>query len=799
MTDEDGLIYNSENSELALALASVERIGDYHVRGRLVAPPPWLQVDGVGTIAFPVQEAQVGSLVGAAERAPYGRGPETVLDTSVRDCWQIGAEKVLLRSPVWQETLQSILARVSEGLGYPADRLEARLYKLLVYERGGFFAPHRDSEKTDGMVGTLVVSLPAEGSGGELVVRHKAAEAVIDLAAEDPAELLYAAFFADCEHETLPVREGSRVSLVYNLVLQGSDSAFFARAPDHCKRVEEISGLLGGWGRAASPEADKIVWLLEHDYSEAGLSFATLKGVDAEVGRVLRDAAEIAHCALHAATVHITEEGQPHDKAGYEVYELYGLEHYTEDDFSMGEVFEINRTLGMLVTPDGEKPDFGRLELRDGEVMPDGALDNTPPDRQKIHEASGNEGVTLEHVYRRAALVVWPRARTVKVLTHGDFERAVQYARAEIARIGDLPGATGRKTELASQLIDGWPPSGFGSWHSTNTVRLKMYEFLRTVGSGPTTERFLRDVVTPAYQGGPLDELVGVAQEWGAETMRGCLLELVKEKLPQYSAAVLKLIRQIFEQDEARKDDHWAGTLTAVSRAALSALPAVFTPDHKGGSLGRIHRGPRTLDAHAIRDLFLVAWNLGLDREAVVAVQAIVEHPAGATPERSLPGALGRLSHASESFMGLEGYQTLWKHASASLLARSGGPPEDPSDWVVDAPIHCQCKDCQQVRAFCADPVKKTVQFSVAKYRRRHIRGIINRYSLEISYETKRQGNPYKLVCTKNKSKHQERIKQYSDDIAHMRMLVASAPGSKRQDACDEFLGRLRNAILLAG
>ena len=799
MTDEDGLIYNSENSELEVALGSVERFGDYHVRGKFGAPPPWLQVDGVGTIAFPVQEAQVRSLVRAAERAPYGRGPETVLDTSVRDCWQIGADKVLLSSAAWRETLQSILARVSEGLGYPADRLEARLYKLLVYERGGFFAPHRDTEKTDGMVGTLVVSLPAEGSGGELVVRHKAAEAVIDLAAEDPAELPYAAFYADCEHETLPVREGNRVSLVYNLVLQGSDSAFFARAPDHCKRVEEVSRLLGEWSRAARPEADKIVWLLEHDYSEAGLSFATLKGVDAELGRVLRNAAEIADCALHAATVHIREEGQPHDKAGYEVYELYGLEHYTEDDFSMGELFEINRTLGMLVAPDGEKPDYGRLELRDGEVMPDGALDNTPPDWQKIHEASGNEGVTLERVYRRAALVVWPRAKTVKVLTHGDFEHAFQYARAEIGGIGDLPGATSRKTELVSQLIDGWPPTRFGSWSRTNPSRLRMYKLLRSVGNGPTTERFLRDVVTPAYEGGPLDELVGVAREWGAETMRGCLLDLVKGKLPQHSAAVLKLIRQIFERSGAREDDHWADTLTAVSRAALSALPKVFTPAQKGDSPRWIHRGPRTLDAHAIRDLLLVAWNLGLDREAGVAVQTLVEHSDGATPERSLPLALGRLSDASKSFLGLDGYQALWKHASASLLARSGAPPEDPSDWVVFAPTHCQCEDCQQLRAFCADPTKKSIQFSVAKYRRRHIRGMIDHFSLDLAYETKRSGRPFKLVCTKVSSKHKERIRQYSDDISHMRMLVAAAPHSKGQDACDELLGRLRNAIVLAG
>jgi hypothetical protein len=45
-------------------------------------------------------------------------------------------------------------------------------YKLLLYEAGDFFLPHRDTEKEPGMFATLVLQLPSTYTGGALVVRH---------------------------------------------------------------------------------------------------------------------------------------------------------------------------------------------------------------------------------------------------------------------------------------------------------------------------------------------------------------------------------------------------------------------------------------------------------------------------------------------------------------------------------------------------------------------------------------------------------------------------------------------------
>ena len=85
------------------------------------------------------------------------------------------------------------------------------------------------------------------------------------------------------------------------------------------EQVEEIAKRLVAW-RDAENAADKLVWLLEHEYSEAGLSFDALKNADAALAKVLARAAERADCALYAAIVHIEEHGD----ATYEGEYLHG-------------------------------------------------------------------------------------------------------------------------------------------------------------------------------------------------------------------------------------------------------------------------------------------------------------------------------------------------------------------------------------------------------------------------------------------------------------------------------------------
>src|SRR5215470_18303283 len=200
--------------ELAELLSTVQRPGDFFASGRIELLPPRLTVDGVGQIALPLLPAQAEQLITLAELAPYGRGAATIVDTSVRRTWQIGPDRVRIDGKHWQATLDRAVALAADGLGVD-EAVSAEFYKLLVYDKGSFFVSHRDTEKEPGMFATLVLALPSQSKGGELVVRHKEHEAKLDLRCEEPAEIAFAAFYADCVHEVLPVRAGCRATLVF--------------------------------------------------------------------------------------------------------------------------------------------------------------------------------------------------------------------------------------------------------------------------------------------------------------------------------------------------------------------------------------------------------------------------------------------------------------------------------------------------------------------------------------------------------------------------------------------------------
>ena len=155
--------------------------------------------------------------------AKFGRGEQTLTDTSVRDTSAITPDLVTLDGPTWEATLGAVLDGVRDELGLPpTTKLRAELHAMLVYGKGQFFLPHQDSEKDDAMVGTLVVSLPSAHTGGELVVEHGGESVTYRTPKE---ELSFVAFYADCRHEVKPVKSGYRVTLTLNLLADSETGA----------------------------------------------------------------------------------------------------------------------------------------------------------------------------------------------------------------------------------------------------------------------------------------------------------------------------------------------------------------------------------------------------------------------------------------------------------------------------------------------------------------------------------------------------------------------------------------------
>lgn len=311
----------------------------------------------------------------------------------------------------------------------------SRPYKLLVYDKGSFFISHRDTEKAPGMFATLVEAMPPQSEGGDLIVRHRNREARLDLSCDEPSEFAFAAFYADCVHEVLPVTRGYRAALVFNLVVRMGKGAP-PQPPNYEAETAQVADLLSAWANAKARrhrESDdiggaediegslqKLVYPLEHVYTPAEPAFDKLKGADAAVARLLSAAAPRAGCDRHLAVLKVWESGSAQYNGSYRRrYRRSWHEQVNDedgDDHSECEVVEVlngGKPLSEWRRPDGEPTTLAKLPIADCEISPPDALDDMEPDEEHFREATG--------------MVLWPTTRVLVVLNQAGLAATLPY------------------------------------------------------------------------------------------------------------------------------------------------------------------------------------------------------------------------------------------------------------------------------------------------------------------------------------------------------------------------------------
>ena len=164
---------NTASQSIARLLAELGSSGSFATRFS-IETDPGLQVEGIGTVPLPVTIRMAHRLCAMAQPALHGYKDQTRFDPRVHDTWEIPAGAIRFDSPQWQGALDDALERIAHGLGLPSGlRLDAELHNLLIYAPGQFFTMHQDSEKAGGMLGTLVITLPSDFTGGEFQISHQ--------------------------------------------------------------------------------------------------------------------------------------------------------------------------------------------------------------------------------------------------------------------------------------------------------------------------------------------------------------------------------------------------------------------------------------------------------------------------------------------------------------------------------------------------------------------------------------------------------------------------------------------------
>ncbi len=735
--------YNHKLKRLEALLSGVKRAGEFFVHGSLDAPIPRVEVDGVGVLSFPVPASQIQAIIKRAHRAPYGRGKHTIVDTSVRNAWQLDSANVRIGGKAWEKAFNQIMSTVIAGLGCSGMNVSANLYKLLVYERGGLFRPHRDTEKSDGMFGTLVLVLPSAHGGGELIIRHGPREVSVNLSSPDVSELTFAAFYADCEHEVRPITHGSRVCLTYNLSVAetGKKKQQTAlTAPLYEREVAAAADILGATFRKGGA-LTKLAWLLEHQYSAAGLSFAALKGQDAARVQVLSQAAERAGCARYLGVVHIEETGpaEPH-------FDMYGY--------------------------------GGRRS---------GSLDDAAPDAQRLTEATGNEGASFERSYRRAALVMWLRNRSADVLLQGGVRAVMPYLK-DIAQRGNLPSVSRAERaaarSIAGRLVRAWKrelADANGLMNGKEPSRSDMVTVLGRLADAPLLEAFVNDIVVRTYDGSENEALAANAALLGARKAGELFSNLARAHVPSRRGECVDLLSRLVHQ---QADLAWLSQWRKIAAAIIEALqkPQKRTPaSDLDDGLGRAHDNRRATETDAemvvtLLDSLAAIHAPDLRRAACDAVACAHAFDSA----RVIVSALSLMRTRGPASVSRDAdYQRLWHHASTILLARSEHPPEAPKDWRQDGRIRCTCGDCRELQTFVFNPVDQTHRFRLRKDRRRHLHEQIQHHGLDMTHETERRGSPQTLVCTKTRRVYERQCAEHNADLTAMSTLLRVIRGAR--------------------
>ena len=340
-----------------------------------------LEVADLGKIGTPIRAAQAKRLITAARPALYGRGEQTLSDTSVRDTWEISPDQVQLGGQDWPTYLDTALGQIREDLGLPdGARLSAQLHSLLLYGKGQFFLPHQDSEKHEQMVATLVIMLPSIHSGGELVIDDAGTQRTYAGSRDD---LVLVAFYADRRHEVLPVRSGYRISMTFNLLLEnvaagpvlGPVEQAAAHLAEHF-----ATPVTSQHGNRDLGTPRRLAFLLDHEYTQGGLEAGHLKGADAGHVATLLAAARLAGCEAAFAQAEIKETWDvfpDEDQHGGNWYDYdEEPEEYDEDEgsgdtgegYALNELLDDEITLGWWVGTDGSAAESIKLPLGEYEV-----------------------------------------------------------------------------------------------------------------------------------------------------------------------------------------------------------------------------------------------------------------------------------------------------------------------------------------------------------------------------------------------------------------------------------------------
>ena len=296
------------------------------------------------SLSLPLEPFTLERLIqdGHLERAPFGKGSDTIIDLNTRACWKMDiGNKVLIHPDFAPQSssqqgsiLRTIKEKLTPDLGFSGE-IVAQPYQMLIYEKGGMFKPHRDTLRGPNNIGSLVITLPVRGGakGGNLVLSHETITSkeggskIISCPALDEKDSpQWCAFFTDVVHEVKPVQKGYRVTLTFHLwVMQSigqvprSIKNIKLSSDDELQKLQIVVGrVIKHWFAQNSMNKHLcLILVLDHQYPK-GLSMKYLRGRDRLLCKAISDAMTGTQIQVKCSEIQLDRFEKPKKNESYD-------------------------------------------------------------------------------------------------------------------------------------------------------------------------------------------------------------------------------------------------------------------------------------------------------------------------------------------------------------------------------------------------------------------------------------------------------------------------------------------------
>ena len=781
-------------------LSEITPQGRFAIRQRCPSDDLHLEVKGVGPIQFPILPRVAKQLISVARPAPYGRGEQTLHDASVRDTWEIGKSKIKIDGRAWRRTLKPQLAAVRERLGLPAGgELKAVLHKLLIYEGGQKFVSHQDSEVDDDMVGSLVVVLPSRYSGGALVVEHNGVKETFRALKQGPGELVCVAFYGDCRHEVRPVKSGYRIVLSYHLIFATKADVHAPAVPREVAQLAETvqkyfaTPTMPWSGRGEMADLpDRLVYLLDHEYTERSLSWERLKNGDRLRVQALVHVAEALDCERYLALADVHESWSCEEAwasggwRGRSAYhdgeyndEEYDDEEYDDEEYDDGEyagdddagddsgdvfingqsydlieLYDSDIELSHFIDAAGQRIQQHRITIGTYEVCATTDTGDLKPYRSEHEGYMGNYGNTLDRWYHRSALVMWPRSRTFAIRAKMSPPWAVDQM-VQWARNGKLP----LLREKAVMLLPFWS-SYAGAEH----------------GKG-----FFKKLLSVVVAVDDAELALALAKPLNLATLAPSCIPAVVAAVAHYGLSWSQELFVAWDQMPRSEESlPWLAHLPPLCQALIGpgagagvGVGAGPEPNFDGVALASwllARQVDAVIDMNEQIDVPDLAWPhdgwldrlsgdlVGLFASAAVLKQtsarqrlmAMLMADAVRFPPMTLAALLRhcRKGHTAAETKAM-GLGRVYRRAVDGLTHALERAARGDDDWSIVHPLPWACRLCGELTAFLASADRVEYRWPLAEEKRRHVHAVIDSHRLPVSHTTIRSGRPFTLHLRK--------------------------------------------------